>query len=86
MELSAASLSPLVVHHLPTILAVVSFVPLGGLTLLLVTAQDALSLLTLHLRLCHILGSSLCRWQLSSLSGLWNLFRGMPTRLARDWH
>jgi phosphatidylinositol glycan class Q protein len=35
-----------------------------------------MALLTLHLRICHGITSLLVRWQLSSLGGLWNLFRG----------
>ena len=33
-------------------------------------------MLTLHLRLCWIVTRAVCLWQLDSLSGLWNLFRG----------
>ena len=75
-ELSTATICPPVIRNLPAILAVLAYAPLGGLTLLLAILQDALGLITLHLRLCHVLASTLCRWQISSLGGLWNLFRG----------
>jgi len=74
--LNAASVLPHLSCHLPALLDIIAIAPLGGLTLLLAMTQDALALITLHLRLCHILSSTLCRWQMTSLGGLWNLFRG----------
>lgn len=54
---------------------------MGGLTIILALTRDLISVLTLHLRLCHFLTSSVFAWQMSSLRGLWNLFRGksLPT-------
>jgi phosphatidylinositol glycan class Q protein len=60
-----------------TWLDIIAWSGYGGLTLFLALTRDTLALLTLHLRICHKLASRLVRWQMSSLGGLWNLFRGM---------
>jgi len=67
---------PILSTYLPLLLGIMSTSGYGGFTLFLSLTRDTLSLLTLHLRVCHEITSILVRWQLSSLSGLWNLFRG----------
>ncbi|ORX35281.1 N-acetylglucosaminyl transferase component-domain-containing protein [Kockovaella imperatae] len=54
-----------------------------GLTLALAVVHDALLLSSLHLRLCWNLTRWICLWQLESLSGLWNLFRGKRWNMLR---
>jgi hypothetical protein len=46
------------------------------MTLLLALIKDALALATLHIALCDRITRAICLWQLDSLGGLWNLFRG----------
>jgi phosphatidylinositol glycan class Q protein len=76
-----AIIHPVLQVHLPSLLHIMSLSGYGGFTLFLSLARDTLALLTLHLRICHEIMSLLVRWQLSSLGGLWNLFRGkvMPS-------
>ncbi|KAL1411843.1 pig-Q [Vanrija albida] len=57
--------------------------PLLGLSSALALLADAIALLTLHLRLCHFATAALCRWQLSALRGLWDLFRGKRWNVLR---
>ena len=70
---------PLVDRYIRTVLVSAALSSMGGLTVFLAFCRDLSSLLTLHLRLCHFLTSSICAWQLSSLRGLWNLFRGQSS-------
>jgi hypothetical protein len=63
-------------RHLPLLLDIISWSSYGGLTLMLSTLRDTISAVTLHLYISHRITLSLVRWQLDSLSGLWNLFRG----------
>lgn len=64
-----------------TLITFLALASLGGLTLFLAALEDVVSLFTMHLRFCDIMTRGICRWQLASLSGLWNLFRG---ELARE--
>ncbi|KAI9632798.1 N-acetylglucosaminyl transferase component-domain-containing protein [Dioszegia hungarica] len=66
---------------LTTALAITS---LAGLTLFLAALEDVVSLFTLHLRLCNTMTRGICRWQLASLGGLWNLFRGKRWNVLRQ--
>lgn len=69
-------LRPVLNTATPFIVSLLSIASLGGVTLLLSCLQDILSVLTLHLRCCSLITTRICRWQLDSLGGLWNLFRG----------
>lgn len=47
-----------------------------GLTTLLAIAHDIINLLTLHMFFGYKIMRAVCGWQIDSLGGLWNLFRG----------
>lgn len=57
------------------LIALLVTAPFLGLSSALALASDAITLVTLHLRLCYLVTAALCRWQLSALRGLWDLFR-----------
>jgi phosphatidylinositol glycan class Q protein len=61
---------------LPTAVHILATASMGGMTLLLALTKDALGLATLHITLCDRITRAICLWQLDSLGGLWNLFRG----------
>lgn len=63
-------------HHVATVLRSLAFFSLFGLTTLLAALQDVLAIGTAHITVCEKATSLIVRWQLSSLGGLWNLFRG----------
>lgn len=67
---------PYIQDNISHIVAAYTFISLFGLTVLLSALQDGLALLALHLRVCERATSFIFRWQLHSLGGLWNLFRG----------
>lgn len=56
-----------------------SILSLTGFTTLLAASHDILNLLTLHLLFGYNVMRAVCVWQIDSLGGLWNLFRGMVT-------
>ncbi|WVQ93661.1 hypothetical protein IAU59_000737 [Kwoniella sp. CBS 9459] len=62
----------------------IAWTSLGGLTFTLAILNDLLSLLTLHLSVCHVLMRLIYKWQLDSLGGLWNLFRGKRWNVLRQ--
>ncbi|WVQ65008.1 uncharacterized protein L199_003178 [Kwoniella botswanensis] len=69
---------------LPLIIRLFALSSLGGLTLTLSLLKDTITILTSHLYLCHILMRYIFNWQLESLSGLWNLFRGKRWNVLRQ--
>lgn len=74
---------PLIQVHVSHIAAGYTFISLLGLTVFLSALQDGLALFALHLTLCEKATSFIVRWQLHSLGGLWNLFRGKPELMNR---
>ena len=79
MNSPSAFVLPVFATAYPYIIVTLALASGGGFTLLLCLISDLLALVTLHLRICHVLASRVCLWQLDSLSGLWNLFRGVYT-------
>ncbi|WWC96860.1 hypothetical protein V866_003735 [Kwoniella sp. B9012] len=69
---------------LPLIIRLFALSSLGGLTLTLSLPKDTITILTSHLYLCHMLMRYIFNWQLDSLSGLWNLFRGKRWNVLRQ--
>ncbi|WVQ78884.1 hypothetical protein IAT38_000975 [Cryptococcus sp. DSM 104549] len=78
------ALTPKIDYLTPVVLSGLSFASLGGLTLLLALLQDIANLLTLHLNVCYRLMRVLYGWQVESLGGLWNLFRGKRWNILRQ--
>ncbi|WRT65803.1 uncharacterized protein IL334_002752 [Kwoniella shivajii] len=76
-------LIPFLRSFLPTFIQIFALVSLGGFTLTLSLLDDTLSILTSHFYLCHVLMKYIFNWQLQSLSGLWNLFRGKRWNVLR---
>ncbi|WVR03731.1 hypothetical protein IAU60_000726 [Kwoniella sp. DSM 27419] len=71
-------------EYIPLLTTVLAWSSFGGLALTLAVTTDLLSLLTLHLYLSYKLMRGICLWQLESLSGLWNLFRGKRWNVLRQ--
>lgn len=67
---------PFLAAYGPNLLLLLGLTGHGGLTLFLSVLRDVIKVLTLHLRLGHTITGYLVKWQLESLGGLWNLFRG----------
>ena len=67
---------PHITTHLPSLVRLVSLASLLGATSALALTRDVLRLLTLHLYVGSRLTRAICSWQLDTLGGLWNLFRG----------
>ncbi|WVW80270.1 hypothetical protein I302_102248 [Kwoniella bestiolae CBS 10118] len=68
---------------LPSLTQLFALSSLGGLTFTLSLLRDTLTILTSHLHLCHVLMRYIFDWQLESLGGLWNLFRGKRWNVLR---
>ncbi|WVF66029.1 hypothetical protein IAT40_000767 [Kwoniella sp. CBS 6097] len=79
-----AYIEPLLQAYGPILLQIIAWTSFGGLTLTLAILSDILSIFTIHLHLCHILMRTIYRWQLESLGGLWNLFRGKRWNVLRQ--
>ncbi|KAK6907454.1 hypothetical protein I203_101448 [Kwoniella mangroviensis CBS 8507] len=69
---------------LPSMIRLFALSSLGGLTLTLSLLNDTITILTSHFHLCHLLMRYIFNWQLESLSGLWNLFRGKRWNVLRQ--
>ncbi|OCF44126.1 hypothetical protein I317_02080 [Kwoniella heveanensis CBS 569] len=79
-----AHIDPLLRTYGPTLIQTIAWISFGGLTFTLAIINDLLSLLAIHLHVCHILMRAIYRWQLDSLGGLWNLFRGKRWNVLRQ--
>ncbi|WWC88050.1 uncharacterized protein L201_002953 [Kwoniella dendrophila CBS 6074] len=74
---------PSLKNLLPLLLQFFALSSLGGLTVAISLLVDTINILTSHLHLCYILMKHIFNWQLESLSGLWNLFRGKRWNVLR---
>ncbi|ORY29757.1 N-acetylglucosaminyl transferase component-domain-containing protein [Naematelia encephala] len=77
-------LSPVLQDNYQVIYMVLAHASLGGLTLWLALLSDVFRLITTHLYLGYRLTSTICIWQLRSLGGLFNLFRGKRWNVLRQ--
>ncbi|AAW44966.2 GPI anchor biosynthesis-related protein, putative [Cryptococcus deneoformans JEC21] len=68
---------------LPQLMYLLSILSLTGFTTLLAASHDILNLLTLHLLFGYNVMRAVCVWQIDSLGGLWNLFRGKRWNVLR---
>ncbi|KIR51787.1 phosphatidylinositol glycan, class Q [Cryptococcus gattii Ru294] len=69
---------------LPRLIYLLSIFSLMGLTTLLAIAHDIINLLTLHILFGYKIMRAVCGWQIDSLGGLWNLFRGKRWNVLRQ--
>ncbi|KAL0242128.1 hypothetical protein I308_105757 [Cryptococcus tetragattii IND107] len=76
--------TPSVHSLLPRLIYLLSIFSLMGLTTLLAIAHDMINLLTLHLLFGYKIMRAVCGWQIDSLGGLWNLFRGKRWNVLRQ--
>ncbi|WWD16402.1 hypothetical protein CI109_100828 [Kwoniella shandongensis] len=76
--------TPLLGDIIYTSLVILAASSLGGLTLSLSILGDCFSLLTLHLYVCYRGMKLVYAWQVDSLGGLWNLFRGKRWNVLRQ--
>ncbi|WVO14708.1 hypothetical protein L204_102346 [Cryptococcus depauperatus] len=76
--------APLLDAYLSCVLTILSWLSLTGLTTTLALVSDLLSLLSLHLWFSFKMMNLVYEWQVSSLGGLWNLFRGKRWNVARQ--
>ncbi|XAO26769.1 hypothetical protein I312_105610 [Cryptococcus bacillisporus CA1280] len=69
---------------LSRLIYLLSIFSLMGLTTLLAIAHDIINLLTLHMFFGYKIMRAVCGWQIDSLGGLWNLFRGKRWNVLRQ--
>nr|ODN90346.1 hypothetical protein L204_05950 [Cryptococcus depauperatus CBS 7855] len=81
---AADVVAPLLDAYLSCVLTILSWLSLTGLTTTLALVSDLLSLLSLHLWFSFKMMNLVYEWQVSSLGGLWNLFRGKRWNVARQ--
>ncbi|WWC60412.1 uncharacterized protein I303_102984 [Kwoniella dejecticola CBS 10117] len=74
---------PLLPVILPALIRIVASLSMLGLTFTISFLKDSISILTAHFYLCHVIMRWIFDWQLESLSGLWNLFRGKRWNVLR---
>ncbi|RXK39660.1 hypothetical protein M231_03014 [Tremella mesenterica] len=77
-------LTPLLIEYTEKTVDILSLGSLGGLTISSCMISDLLKLLFVHMEGCYWFMSKLCGWQIESLSGLWNLFRGKRWNVLRQ--
>lgn len=76
--------TPLLHSLLPQLIYLLSILSLTGFTTFLAVSHDMLNLLTLHLLFGYKVMRVVCGWQIDSLGGLWNLFRGKRWNVLRQ--
>ncbi|OWT35619.1 phosphatidylinositol glycan, class Q, partial [Cryptococcus neoformans Bt1] len=76
--------TPLLHSLLPRLIYLLSILSLTGFTTFLAASHDMLNLLTLHLLFGYKVMRAVCGWQIDSLGGLWNLFRGKRWNVLRQ--
>lgn len=69
--------------YLPTLLTLLSFFSSFGLATTLSLTADLFALFTGHIYICYLISTSIYRFQLSTLTSLWNLFRGKRYNVLR---
>nr|XP_019011975.1 uncharacterized protein I206_02812 [Kwoniella pini CBS 10737]OCF50756.1 hypothetical protein I206_02812 [Kwoniella pini CBS 10737] len=77
------TVEPMLLRILPLSLQMFAFFSLFGLTFTIAILKDSVSILTSHLYICHTIMTYIFNWQLESLGGLWNLFRGKRWNVLR---
>lgn len=62
--------------YLPGIIFIIGIMTFGGVTMMISSFMDLLSLMTLHIYVCYAISNFLYRNMLQTAGSLWNLFRG----------
>lgn len=70
--------------YLPGIIFIIGMMTFGGVTMMISSFMDLLSLMTLHIYVCYAISNFLYRNMLQTAGSLWNLFRGKRYNVLRN--